>query len=604
MNPDGSDQRPVVNDAGYVEPGQGGYGTATPKLSPDGRKVLLPRNGIAFASLATGATHQITTSKAGDEGSAVWSPDGRAIAYTDSNVTGTFVTDLRSGVTREIVSKSSEPVSWSPDGKWMLINREIGDFKAQLWLARSDGSGFRQVTDYVPLGGVSWRSDTRVEFAGVPNEDGNAPARLILIDLRTDKLTELAKLGYASAVAWSPDGRRLAYTANDVYTMNTDGTGRHPLGLPNLDPIDNQQLAWSPDGQNLVAVRYDNFYKGGGPIDELWSVSADGSHRRQLTRVYPDGLQNVAPLWTMSHVHAVAPPSALQSGRVLHVPWDVAGVTASGARAVVVPHTADSGQASPLLVWQPGSKTLSLMGSFCADMQQAALSASRLAVTCTTATDPYGETQALFVFDLKTRAPSQVASDGGSGGIDGPDVVGGQIEYETSAWSGSTPELFRVVGSSKRPIASLDGTLIAAASTRLVIQLTSGRLELATADGHFIRDFDQSVRPPIVLAGTTLYELSHRHLKAWNTETGLLRWAREVPAHAKLQSGDTGVAVYAAGQDVYIASATKLQAIHTPGLVARDAALTPAGLFYAYNVHAGGHTRGRVVFMPRSALLR
>jgi Tol biopolymer transport system component len=597
MNPDGGAEKPVVNDVGRIEPGEGGYGTAVPKLSPDGRKVLLPRDGIAMLTLATGKTRQIVAAKASDEGSAVWSPDSRAIAYTDSNGRGIFVTDLRTGATHTVTKKANQPLSWSPDGKQILVLGVVSDAKTDLWVVRANGSGLRLLSDYVPVGDVSWQSDTQVEFGGIRNLDENRPARLVRVNLRTGTAAEVANLGYLDASAWSSDGRRFVYSGSAVYTMNADGSDRHRLPLPNLDPIDSQQLAWSPDGENIVAVRYGNFNKvGGGAMDQLWTIRADGSHRLQLTQPYPDGNENVVPLWTTSKVHGVALPTASQSrrgdGYVLRVPWRVDGVAASGARAVVIPHAGFNTPSSPLLVWKPGSDPLSLMGSFCGRIEQPALVGSRLAVDCGSNDGFYGE-DSVVAFDLKTGVPRQLT---GATSVNGPFVAGGRIEFESPGGDGVT--LWRVAGSSRRAVLSTPGqTLIGAAPTRLVFQLEDERVMLTTASGAFVRVFDRSIQPPVLLAGPTLYELSGRQLKAFDAKSGALRWERDVPAHTHLQSGRGGEVVYAASPNVYVDSGTSRQTIHTRGH-GLHTSLTSAGLFYSFNVKDARYP-GRVVYVPR-----
>ena len=86
-------------------------------------------------------------------------------------------------------------------------------------------------------------------------------------------------------VEWSPDGKRLGYTSEGLFVVDSDGTN-----LRQLDDIDSDSRwhyysgwRWSPDS-NKVAYR-----RSGGVYGELFLISSDGTNRRQLTETeeYP-----------------------------------------------------------------------------------------------------------------------------------------------------------------------------------------------------------------------------------------------------------------------------------------------------------------------------
>jgi Tol biopolymer transport system component len=99
----------------------------------------------------------------------------------------------------------------------------------------------------------------------VMDADGRGPRRLV------------SHPGDARAVEapqWSPDGTKLAYGyarepfgPSEVYVVNADGSGDHPL-TAGRDP------RWSPSGARL------SFVRGG----EVWTVDAGGSGARRLTK--------------------------------------------------------------------------------------------------------------------------------------------------------------------------------------------------------------------------------------------------------------------------------------------------------------------------------
>ena len=105
---------------------------------------------------------------------------------------------------------------------------------------------------------------------------------------------------------WSPDGRRVAFSANPrgnygVYVMNDDGTGVAPV----VDsPEDETEPAWLPDGSGVAFTRN----------DALWTVDL---RTREEARVIPDysrthGLSDFSP---------AAPLVAFTGHRT--VGWDV-----------------------------------------------------------------------------------------------------------------------------------------------------------------------------------------------------------------------------------------------------------------------------------------
>jgi hypothetical protein len=143
-----------------------------------------------------------------------WSPDSRRIVA--SGPQGLWVINVATGAAREILSLGEDEVgapAWSPDGRWIAFDRNppptgvgappLGS--SQLWLVRPNGSGLRQ-------------------------------------------LTHLTDADIASAPAWSPDGRRLAFITTrgrsswPVATIRANGSGLRTLYTSGLQ---NYGIDWS-----------------------------------------------------------------------------------------------------------------------------------------------------------------------------------------------------------------------------------------------------------------------------------------------------------------------------------------------------------------------
>ena len=159
--------------------------------APDGRPDLYVMNPDGSETL------RITNSSE-MERRAVWSPDGRKIAFTaeySGDSSDIFVVNADgSGLTRlTAIARRDDDVSWSPDGSRIAFS------------SQRDG-----VVDSIS-GGVS----TEIY---VMNADGSGVTRL----------TDNSEADYNPA--WSPDGKRIAFkhARRTLTVMNADGSGCGP----------------------------------------------------------------------------------------------------------------------------------------------------------------------------------------------------------------------------------------------------------------------------------------------------------------------------------------------------------------------------------------
>jgi Tol biopolymer transport system component len=164
-------------------------------------------DGTGLVSIVGGAAHD----------DAVWSPDGRRIAYTRQQANGKwdiYVTDVARHTERALThtAASEEQPAWSPDGKRIAFARQGSNGTWSLYVMNANGGTAHRI-------GPRW---------GASSENP----------------------------AWSPDGRKLAFVAVTpskaaVFVMNADGTAaqRVPTRTPrSYDPV------WAPDGGMLAYV--------------------------------------------------------------------------------------------------------------------------------------------------------------------------------------------------------------------------------------------------------------------------------------------------------------------------------------------------------------
>lgn len=255
-----------ITASGGIRDLTGAHSTALdagPKFSPNGRMIAftrinhghLPSSEIFVMSPTGSKLKRLTDTPLGNS-DPTWSPDGSQIAfvsYRSGNVPNIFIMRADGTHVRQIThdNSSKSQLAWSPKGDRIAFAREILNHGlADIWTVKTNGSH--------------------------------------LVDLTNDPRTSD---GYPS---YSPDGKHIVYAGGlhprgsvggDLWIMNANGSGSHPLQHEDNGYSDGNYPAWSPDGKK-IAFGANN----GSGYFHLWVVPAGGGQNSELvTNRVPGG---------------------------------------------------------------------------------------------------------------------------------------------------------------------------------------------------------------------------------------------------------------------------------------------------------------------------
>lgn len=273
------------------------------------------------------------------------SPDGSSLAYVGKG--GLTVRRLATGDERVVVTdlRRAHSLLWSPNGDEIAFSAEIGERYYHLFVAVTDGSGWRPWTD-VGARPLAWSPDGRriyyersqrgVQQLGAhrvprPNvfvidRQGREPVPAVPWSVQDFRLSpdgrsasyrsgdytshspERAKkgllwvarldpetggrregtvalaVGEGGGARWSADGRWLLYArGRAIERVRADGTGRRTLREETVGDRAPTNLRWSPDGRAILFVRRSipSGMRLGGPW-EIWIMGCDGEEPRYL----------------------------------------------------------------------------------------------------------------------------------------------------------------------------------------------------------------------------------------------------------------------------------------------------------------------------------
>lgn len=165
----------------------------------------------------------------------------------------------------DIAEGACQP-AWSPDGMRLVFVSPCAKNKetyrgSSLFLMNADGSGLTPLMEKLVPGGdydPAWSPDgKKIAFTSLRNSDF---PQIYVLNLEDNEITLLAgdPPRANSNPAWSPDGKQIVYVGHDyqIRVMDADGSNRFLLArnaseYRNLDPV------FSPQGISVVFTQWD-----------------------------------------------------------------------------------------------------------------------------------------------------------------------------------------------------------------------------------------------------------------------------------------------------------------------------------------------------------
>jgi TolB protein len=214
----------------------------------------------------------------------VWSPDGRAIAYTSyrRGFPDVFVSFIYQGKL-ERPAQGTDRIhnflpAWSPDGARIAFTSNR-DGNSEIYVSNADGSGLRRLTNHPAIDSTPTWSPTGQQLAFTSDRSGSPAIYMVGVDGLG--LRRITSESYCDRATWSvPPHNEIAYTCRSgggydikVYDV-ASGTSRQIT----FGEGSNESPVFAPNGRHLAFTST----RDGGRA-QIYTIARDGRDVRRLT---------------------------------------------------------------------------------------------------------------------------------------------------------------------------------------------------------------------------------------------------------------------------------------------------------------------------------
>ena len=203
-------------------------------------------------------------------GGALFSSDGKQLAYSSRTENGIIIYDLATKTSRTLSVVDAtwiRSIAWSPDGKWLAYSTVSND-ESRLWKIATSGGAATALTPVLPVresnyirqSSLDWSPDGRfIAVSRARNDNSSDKWRATVSYYSPDGSGELSYFetqpGWIDThPAFSPDGKKLAFLSSRTDRLGTTYTlwvrelttnkVRQIKLLPGLNPSDDYAPHW------------------------------------------------------------------------------------------------------------------------------------------------------------------------------------------------------------------------------------------------------------------------------------------------------------------------------------------------------------------------
>jgi Tol biopolymer transport system component len=213
--------------------------------------------------------------------------DGQQIVYITQGrgIQRIYAFDMEAQLTiqmsHEAFGYCCGPVVWSPDRKQLVVTYTPNTLHTEFYIVTLNGRFQRSLSDWNELTSIdtlAWSPDGRYLAFEIRGTSSTSIYRTDVNSAEeTVSLTDSRAINFGAA--WSPDGQQIAFsslleTGSAIFVMDADGGNPRQI---NPDIASFHEPSWSPDGQQIA------FLRNVGVAWDVLVMNSDGSDLRQVT---------------------------------------------------------------------------------------------------------------------------------------------------------------------------------------------------------------------------------------------------------------------------------------------------------------------------------